>query len=687
MLRLTLIILLILAPCWGSVRVIEGGIIGQEITSIDLYSALKVVYRGDMIATINKDGSVSIFKELKLLKTIHASSFAGLTTFAGTGADIYLSSAKYASVATFTKTDTGVAYCYINSIDLTTWEVRKLIGCGDVVSTYDGSPWVVFRTGNRSLHDDKFGMIFYLHLRKGNTNARELFRLSKDAVGKELVLPLPTSSLGQTPQAYNEYALYKGEVLYLSSVTNDPNKRVLKGYRLDSGAKREITQIPDECKFIDESGAEGFVLGCKSPGNRIFYRSTYKEGAGVVMSGILPRSASQPKPGALLNAFVGSSRTIENYFYTINSGEMLCLIDELNLRSVCAPVGEVNSEIVVIGSKVLMGTPKGTFLTHPTLITSISESSGVVQGTGINFSLPGFKSELLLNGTPVPGATFTETTFRASLVAPPSGAAEVSLRLTASDGAVAKSLNTAKVDFPVTVPLPEITAITPLYMGGVPKIGDQIAAGSGITIWGKNMSALTLPPPLDSKAQSLVEVLVDGLPIQLVSISPKQINGVFPQISLGKHYMKVRRLNAGVIESESKEFEINVVDAFAGFVDYQPENTNYRLLAIVKQDGSYVGPNNPLRPGEVGMIFGTGFGPTNDSNILIASPEIRFNEDSFAQVLYAGLAGCDDGSGILYQINFITPEAMDVSLGSTFMHIRIGNDEIKTFGINAEQLD
>src|SRR3989344_1812665 len=379
---LSLFLVLCCNPLQGQYKILEGGVVGQEITSIDLYRSLKVAYRDNSIATINMDGSVSIFESLKLSKTFPATSFAGFTTTndgAGkvSGADIYIPNGRLLSVATFIKTDTGVAYCYIDSIDQKTWKLDHLVGCGDTITSFDGTPWTVFRTGNRFVQDDRFGSIFYLHLKKGNLNTQGLFRLTKDASGKNWILPLSVGTFNTSPQSYNAYVLVNGELLYLSSITNLLGERILKGYRMDNGSKRDI-QTPKGCLFIDESSDGGFALGCGNPGNRLFYKSQGGQTLQATMSGIFqttPLSASQPKPG-LVNAFVGSSSSVPNYFYTISSGNSLGFIDILNARVITVPLGELNSEIAVIGDKVLVGTPTGTFSIPPILMTSVTESGG-----------------------------------------------------------------------------------------------------------------------------------------------------------------------------------------------------------------------------------------------------------------------------------------------------------------------
>jgi uncharacterized protein (TIGR03437 family) len=138
-----------------------------------------------------------------------------------------------------------------------------------------------------------------------------------------------------------------------------------------------------------------------------------------------------------------------------------------------------------------------------------------------------------------------------------------------------------------------------------------IAPGAWITIKGLNLSATTrtwhesdfsgnnLPTQLDG-----VQVSINGKPAYVYYISPTQLNALAPDDTTTGP-VPVQVANAWG--------RSNVVSASEGALSpamfaLGPPDAKY--IAAVRSDGAHLGPNTPARPGDLVLLYGTGFGPT-----------------------------------------------------------------------------
>jgi len=199
-----------------------------------------------------------------------------------------------------------------------------------------------------------------------------------------------------------------------------------------------------------------------------------------------------------------------------------------------------------------------------------------------------------------------------------------------------------------------------------------ISPGSWLTIFGDNLAPTSriwrndeivdgaLPTELDG-----VRVLVNGKPAAVFFISPGQLNVQAPDdTALGTVTVEVSRDGVG---SASGEAELR--EAAPAFFLFNQENRKFP--AAVHADGTFVGKSDlfggalqarPARPGDVVLLFGTGFGPTDPpvaagSVFAGASPlqtpaRILFNGVE-ATVLFDGLSGAG-----LNQFNVVVPEGL-----------------------------
>ena len=167
--------------------------------------------------------------------------------------------------------------------------------------------------------------------------------------------------------------------------------------------------------------------------------------------------------------------------------------------------------------------------------------------------------------------------------------------------------------------------LTPAAAGAPPTISANgvvngasftpgIVPNSWFTITGTNLSATTrtwdnaivngqLPTTLDG-----VSVTVGGKPAPVFFISPTQINAVAPDVGTGSMQVKVNTATGG--ESAAATVNSNTVDpAFFLWGGKYPVATRQDFTLAVK-NGTLGAPTTPAKPGEVIILWGTGFGPT-----------------------------------------------------------------------------
>ena len=194
----------------------------------------------------------------------------------------------------------------------------------------------------------------------------------------------------------------------------------------------------------------------------------------------------------------------------------------------------------------------------------------------------------------------------------------------------------------------------------------NIAAAGWVSIFGTNLSAITatwgssdfvngaLPTTLGG-----VSVTIDGLPAYVEFISPTQINVLAPD-DTKTGAVAVQVTAAGQTSNSFTAQKQEYVPAFFTF-----DNGKY-VAALHNANYTYVGAASvvagatPAVPGEVVLLYGTGFGPTDPAtptDQLVASPaSLPANSVQItlggvaANVVFAGLTE----SG-LYQFDVTVP--------------------------------
>lgn len=154
-----------------------------------------------------------------------------------------------------------------------------------------------------------------------------------------------------------------------------------------------------------------------------------------------------------------------------------------------------------------------------------------------------------------------------------------------------------------------------------------------------------------------VRVLIASVPAQIYFVSPRQVNLLIPpNLVPGKTELQL------VIDGRTGPSIPIRLSAAAPALFLQAERT----AIVCRSDGSLVTPKNPLRPGEIAVLYATGLGDTfptpNYGEIpraaarLVAPDRFRLllagAAVGSADLLYAGLAPGFPG---LYQVNFRLP--------------------------------
>jgi len=216
---------------------------------------------------------------------------------------------------------------------------------------------------------------------------------------------------------------------------------------------------------------------------------------------------------------------------------------------------------------------------------------------------------------------------------------------------------------------PSISAENGVLNGASFKPG--IASGSWASIFGRNLATSTriwrndeivdgkLPTHLDG-----VRVTINGKPAAIYFISPTQLNVQVPtDEALGSVAVQVTTPQ-GTSNTVTAQMQ-----AFApAFFTLPPENGKYAAAQhtdydLVAKPGLYSGVSTRgARPGEVILLYGTGFGatqPSVPSGQVVTTPAPLANAvtvrigGTLAEVSFAGLTGAG-----LYQLNVKVPDTL-----------------------------
>jgi uncharacterized protein (TIGR03437 family) len=175
-----------------------------------------------------------------------------------------------------------------------------------------------------------------------------------------------------------------------------------------------------------------------------------------------------------------------------------------------------------------------------------------------------------------------------------------------------------------------------------------------------------------------VQLLVNNTPAPILYASATQINAIAPYeiANLVGQRVTVQVVNGGVAGPSIGDLAVSTAPAMF--------NLGNNQAAVINQDGSVNGPNNPAARGTYVSIYATGEGQTNPGGIdgfvattlskPIAAVSVSIGQID-AQVLYAGTASFDG----FFQVNAVIPQSL--TPGSVPITLTVGAASSPTLNI------
>jgi len=232
---------------------------------------------------------------------------------------------------------------------------------------------------------------------------------------------------------------------------------------------------------------------------------------------------------------------------------------------------------------------------------------------------------------------------------------------------LASTSNTLTVE--VTAPPPNLPTVNQSngIVNGASFLSG-IAPNSWITLYGTNLSSLTdtwanaitgddLPTSLDG-----VKVSVGGEPAYIAYVSPTQINALAPNIGPGT--VAVTVTNSNGTGSPISAAAQTVQPAFFQWGNYAVATRQDYSYAV--KNGTFSTATTPAKPGDVIVLWGTGFGTTSPvAPVGVVTPSTTvYNTASPVTVTVGGApatvygAALTGGNAGLYQVAIQIPTAL-----------------------------
>lgn len=274
--------------------------------------------------------------------------------------------------------------------------------------------------------------------------------------------------------------------------------------------------------------------------------------------------------------------------------------------------------LVVQSSPTVSATPATMPLTFQ--IGNANTPTGSIQVTGTSASL-GFTATASSTGgwlavtpasgnTGTNGATLNVTVNPAGLTV---GTYTGTIVVTGSGGAGGSSTTT--VTLTVAAPLPTIAALQSAASGAA----GPVSPGEIVSLFAPSSNPIGPATPafltLDSTGAvattlSGVQVLFNGTPAPLTYVSATQINAVVPYNVAGFAFPFVQVKYQG---QSSNSFNITTTSTAPGI--FTQTGTGTGAGAILNEDNTTNGPNNPAAKGKVVVVYMTGEGATNPPGV------------------------------------------------------------------------
>ena len=299
------------------------------------------------------------------------------------------------------------------------------------------------------------------------------------------------------------------------------------------------------------------------------------------------------------------------------------------------------------------------------------------QGTGWTCELVGDFKDCVRAGSLAAGTSFPPLTLTVNVAAD----APASVTNTASVSGGGAPTASASDPTTITISAPPSGPFISSILNGASFL-PGFSQGSFLSIFGTHLAATTriwagadfvgqnLPTQLDG-----VSVTIDGKPAYVSFISPNQLNVLAPaDVAVGS--VPVQVTFGGVASNVMNATEAAFTPSLFMF---SPLGQKYAVA--VRSDGALLGPPNllgsavatvPAHPGDVILLYGTGFGPTkpaaNLSTIVSGAPPTANTVTATiggipATVQYAGLVYAGD-----YQFNILVP---NVPAGDNLLVLKV----------------
>lgn len=219
-------------------------------------------------------------------------------------------------------------------------------------------------------------------------------------------------------------------------------------------------------------------------------------------------------------------------------------------------------------------------------------------------------------------------------------------------------------------PAPSITGV-----GNAASYQPGISPGTLATLFGTNLSPVVgVASPGGATSYQGVSVTVGGRPAPLFTVAnvngSEQINFQVPAELTAPNTVVVQLNNNG----SDAMVNVPLVVVLPGIFEYVPVGSSTLYAAIVKPDGSVVGPSNPAARGSTVAMFLTGLGPTSPflatgqpgpvpPATTVYEPVIVGLNDGDVPASFSGIAPYFVG---LDQVNFTIPTNATVGSSVSF---------------------
>lgn len=343
----------------------------------------------------------------------------------------------------------------------------------------------------------------------------------------------------------------------------------------------------------------------------------------------------------------------------------------LTLPNVTARPDERSEANLVYRSDGAMATAIQFDLEYDTSLFAITATAGMaatnagksLNASGSRFIIMGLNPDAIADGTLVLlGIAPKQST--------PPGSYPLRIRNIVGSDKDAKPIAMSGSDAVITVQAggagPQISAVANAATGKA-----EIASGAWVSVYGANFTTAMrswgaadfqggkLPTDLDG-----VKVYINAKPAYVSFISPGQINVLAP----GDSQLGPVPVQVVAPAGRSQSVMVDKKLFSPGLFMFDPEGRKY--VAAVHSNGAFVGKPGlypglsmrPVKPGDVVLLFGTGFGPTNPpwpdgaltAGASPAASPVTIRIGGVAASAWAGLAGPG-----LYQFNITVPEVTD----------------------------